>query len=69
MLNRFSGIRGKLKEDIRLEGQKYPKQQADIAEECVGTEINYQSLKSLEKFCYLEDISFPLNDIKKDGMT
>ena len=56
MLNRFSGIRGKLKEDTRFEGQKFPKQQADIAEECVGTEINYQPLKTLERFCYLEDM-------------
>ena len=66
MLNRFSGIRGKLKEDIRFEGQKFPKQQADIAEECAGTEISL--LKLWKGFAILK-ICFTLNDIKKDGMT
>ena len=50
---RCSGIRGKLEEDTKF---KCANQQTDIAEECLGIELNGQSLEIEEEFCYLGDI-------------
>ena len=52
---RFSGIRGKLKEDSKLKCQTCANLQRDIAEDCPGIELIDQSLETVEKFCYLGD--------------
>ena len=49
---RCNGIRGKLKEDSKFKCQTYANL-ADIAEDCPATELNTQSLETMEKFCYL----------------
>ena len=52
---RFSGIRGKLKEDSKLKCQTCANLQRDIGDDCTGIELNDQSIETVEKFCYLGD--------------
>ena len=55
MHQRCSGIRGKLKKDTKFKCQTFANQQAGIAQECLDTELNGQSIEIVEKLCYLGD--------------
>ena len=50
-----SGIRGSLKEDSKFKCQRCANQQTCIAEDCLGTELDGQSLEIMENFCYFGD--------------
>ena len=63
------GMRGKLKEDSETKCQTNSNQQAGIAEDCPGIELDRQSLEIEENFCYLGDTQLelewvPLNVLK-----
>ena len=47
--------RGKLKEDSNFKCQIYENKLKDIAKNCPSTELNVQSLDTVEMFCYLGD--------------
>ena len=49
------GIRGKRKKDSKFKCQTCEKQRTDTARDCPGIELNGQSLKIQEKFCYPDD--------------
>ena len=55
MHKRYSGIRGKLKEDSMFKCQVCAYKQTDIAEDCPSIDLNGKSLKIFKKFCYLCD--------------
>ena len=48
-----SGIRGKLEKDNNFKCQASANHHTGIAEDFPGIELNGQSLKIVEKFCYL----------------
>ena len=50
---RCSGITGKLEKDSNFKCQSSANQHTGIAEDFPGIELNGQSLKIVEKFCYL----------------
>ena len=50
---RYSGIRGKLEKDSNFKCQSSANQHKGIAEDFLSIELNGQSLKIVEKFCYL----------------
>ena len=52
---RCSGIRAKLEKDSNFKCQSSANQHIGIAEDFPGIELNGQSLKIVEKFCYLCD--------------
>ena len=53
MHERCSGIRGKLEKDSNFKCQSSANQHTRIAEDFPGIELNGQSLKIVENFCYL----------------
>ena len=55
MHKRCSGIRGKLKKDSKFKCRICRNQQTDVAQDCPVIESNGQSLKIVEKICYLGD--------------
>ena len=56
MHKRCSGIRGKLKEDIKYKSQTCASQQTDKTADCPGIELNAQFLEIVEKFCLCDTI-------------
>ena len=54
MHKRCSSIKSKLKEESKFKSQICVKQQANVVKVYLGIEINGQSLKIVEKCCYLD---------------